>query len=308
MIEMFQNFFENWDLFRDASLVGWCLSILLAQVGVLVVARDQVFIGAAISQASALGIALALACAAWFAPEVVEHVEFDPFAFEEHPEVHVEEDDQYASFFAVAFSVLAALLTAGGGYRSRRESREAVTGWIFLFCASVSILIVSHSDHGTEEVHRLLFSSLIGADSGDVWIFGFGALISVVAFSTLRRRLVLVTLDPEMAAAVGMRSRVWSFAIAVWLGLAIGLSMRVSGLLFTFGLLVLPTLVVKSLHRSTMPMLFTAPLVGLVASFFGSIIADHYDFPAAQMTVALLSGLVAVSWLIGAIRGRSAGA
>ncbi len=58
---MIESFLASWDLFRDTYLVGWLLAVLLSLLGVFVVARDQVFLGAAVTQASTLGVALALA-------------------------------------------------------------------------------------------------------------------------------------------------------------------------------------------------------------------------------------------------------
>ena len=49
---MIGRFLESWPLFHNAYLGGWLIGVLLATLGVLVVARDQIFIGAAISQAS----------------------------------------------------------------------------------------------------------------------------------------------------------------------------------------------------------------------------------------------------------------
>ena len=61
-----ESFLASWRLFRYSYLVGWLVGLLLSLVGVIVVARDQVFIGAAVSQASTLGIALALCASSVF--------------------------------------------------------------------------------------------------------------------------------------------------------------------------------------------------------------------------------------------------
>jgi len=126
-----QEFVASWPLFHNTYLVGWLIGLLLALVGVLVVARDQIFIGAAVSQASTLGVALALGLGSWTATEALEWLHADAFL----------------AAMAVVFSVLAALLTARGE-AAAQESHEAVTGWVFLLSASGAILIVSHSPHG----------------------------------------------------------------------------------------------------------------------------------------------------------------
>jgi ABC-type Mn2+/Zn2+ transport system permease subunit len=269
---MIRGFLDSWPLFHNAYLAGWLLAAALAVVGVLVVARDQIFIGAAVSQASTLGLAVAMRLGDVFAAA--------PWL----------RSDAFLSGLAVAFSAGAALLTARGGGVGR-PSHEALTGGVFLFSASVAILVVAHSPHGLEEVHRLVSSSIIGASATDVWVLAVVALATGATFAVAHRRLLLLTLDPAMAAAVGVRVGAWSLLIALWLGLLIGLAIRCAGVLYGFGCLVLPPLVARNVCREVRPMLVVAPLVAVAAALVGFVVADARDLPPAQMTVAILCGL-----------------
>jgi ABC-type Mn2+/Zn2+ transport system permease subunit len=193
------------------------------------------------------------------------------------------------------FAVFAALLTAGAG-GTGSESHEAITGWVFLAAASLSILLVAHSPHGLEEVQRLLSSSIIGATAWDVWSFAGLVGCTLLVVSVAYRRLLLFAMDPAMAAAVGLGVRRWAGGTAVWLGLAVGLSMHVSGMLYTFGSLVLPALIARNLCHEVATMFIVAPGVALGAGVLGFVVANHYDYPPAQMTVALLSLAFVVVW------------
>ena len=62
---MIESFLASWDLFHLTYLAGWLIALLLSLVGVFVVARDQIFIGIAISQASTLGIAIGMGVGSW---------------------------------------------------------------------------------------------------------------------------------------------------------------------------------------------------------------------------------------------------
>jgi ABC-type Mn2+/Zn2+ transport system permease subunit len=283
-----ESFLASWDLFRDTYLVGWLMAILLALLGVFVVARDQVFLGAAVTQASTLGVALALALASL-------GLVGDPAWLE---------GDLSRSTFAVAFSLLATLVTARGG-RLGGESHEAITGWVFLGSSSGAILLLAHSPHGLEQIHRLLASSLIGATRLDVVLFGALAAASALALRFVYRPLLLLSIDSEMAAAVGLRTALWNAALAVWLGLAVGLGIRVSGMLYTFGCLVLPALIARRGVRRVRSMLFAAPAFALLASLPGFVLANHFDLPPAQVTVALLAVLLALAWSLEWVRGRT---
>jgi zinc/manganese transport system permease protein len=280
-----QEFVASWPLFHNTYLVGWLIALLLALVGVLVVARDQIFIGAAVSQASTLGIALALGLGSWTPAEALEWLHADAFL----------------STMAVIFSVIAALLTARGG-EADKESHEAVTGWVFLVSASGAILIVSHSPHGLDEIHRLLSSSIIGATQRDIWTFSALVIVTAVGLAASHRRVLLFALDPAMAAAVGMHLKAWALMTSAWLGLVVGLSIRSAGMLYTFGCLVLPALVAKNICREVRPMFVVAPVVAVGTATIGFVLANHYDDPPAQMTVALLCLLLAFTWLVRRVR------
>jgi ABC-type Mn2+/Zn2+ transport system permease subunit len=198
---------------------------------------------------------------------------------------------------AVAFSVLAASLTGRAG-EIGKESHEAITGWVFLISASLSILIVSHSPHGLEEIHRLLSSSIIGATVIDIWTFSTLTLLTAALLIFLHRKILLFTLDPSMAVAVGMKISHWNLMIAAWLGLAIGLSIRASGMLYTFGCLVLPAVVAKNLCRKVRSMFFVSPAVAIGTGAMGFILAHYYDYPPAQLTVALFCFFLVIAWLL----------
>ena len=270
--------FLYWELFADSFLAGCFVAWLLAQVGVLVVARDQIFLGAAVSQASTLGIAIALAIGA---------------AVGEESWVH---SAHFSTGTAVIFSVIAAFVTSRVG---QQESYEAVTGWVFLVAGSLAILIVADSPHGQEEVHNLLFSSIVVAQRTDVWIFSVLAVVTTTVVFLCRDRLLLFTIDPAMATAVGMRMSIWSFVSAVWLGVSVGLAISSSGLLFTFGCLVLAPLVAKNVLRELRPMLLVAPVVAVVATAASFVMADRFGYPPGQLTVVALGLLVVLAWTLG---------
>jgi len=288
---MIHDFLASWALFHNTYLAGWLIGLLLALVGVFVVARDQIFLGAAITQVSTLGIALGM----WMSG--VAAVETFPWL----------ESDGFLALMAVLFSVTAAVITTRGG-RAGGESHEGITGWVFLISASLSILLVAHSPHGLQEIHRLLSSSLIGATRVDVW--AFGSLLGLTVFFVLAnsRRLLLLALDPAMAETIGMRAAHWGALLAAWLGLTVGLALRSSGMLYTFGCLVLPGLCAKHVVREVRSMFLVAPLVALSAGVAGFVLAHHYDFPPAQMTVALLGFALLLAWGVRWLRHRMSAA
>jgi ABC-type Mn2+/Zn2+ transport system permease subunit len=165
------------------------------------------------------------------------------------------------------------------------------------------VLILAHSPHGLEEVHRLAYSTLIGATTLDVLVLTVLALTTAACCIFFSRRILLFSLDPEMAAAVGMRTMYWATGICAWLGVCIGLSIRTSGMLYAFGCLILPAMIAKFLCRESRTALVVAPAIAIGGATIGFMFANAYDYPPAQMTVALwcVAAVVASTtrWLAG---------
>jgi ABC-type Mn2+/Zn2+ transport system permease subunit len=283
---MIAAFLDSWALFHDAYLAGWLIGVLLSLVGVFVVARDQVFIGAAVSQASLLGIAVGiwsssmLDAASWRTSEL------------------------FHALMGGLFAVLAAFVTARAVHRGGHETPEAVTGWVFLGSTSASILLMSHNPLGMEEINRLLASTLIGAYRQDVWIFLGLTLLTVVLLSLNYRSVVLVALEPEMARVAGLRVGLWNGLLSAWLGLVLGFAIHVSGVVYAFASLVLPALIAKNLGRTARSLFFLAPCTAFATGVLAFALANHYDFPPGQAAAACLCLLLACAWLLRAARAR----
>ena len=275
---MIESFVTSWALFHHAYVAGWLIAILLGLLGVVVVARDQIFLGAAISQASVLGIAIAVSLGGL---PMLADCEWCG-------------DDWTHTATGGLFAIAGALLTATA--RPRRETHESLTGWVFLTSSCFAVLLLAHSPHGMDEINRLLASTIIGAGAADVWLFGALAGAAVLAAWRLHAPLRLVLMDREMAMAVGLDVRAWDRGLAIALGAAVGLAIHVSGVVYTFGCLVLPALVAKNVCREVRQMLVVSPLVALAAAIAGFVVANDYDLPPGQAAVAMLSVLLVGAW------------
>lgn len=275
---LWAEFVASWSLFGTSYVTGWLIAAVLAPCGVVVVAQRQVFLGVATAQASSLGIATAL----WLG---------QVGALGAHDALHGP-----PLWFGIAFAVTASLLTTRGWLR---ESADAIGAWIFVLASSLAVVLLAHSPHGLEEVERLMFSTLIGADAADLWKFGILAVAGALAVALGHRAVLLTTTDPSTARALGLPVAWLEVALAVAVGLAIGLAMHSAGTLYTFGCLALPALAAKHVCR-TMRMLFVvAPLLGVATAFVGFVLANGYDYPPGQVAAAVQGAALLVAWIAG---------
>lgn len=265
---------SSWQLFAHAWLSSWLIAGLLSLLGVAVLARGQVFLGAAMSQAATAGVALVLCCAGALTWR--------------------------AEAEAVA-AMLAAVATAFAVGASRRH-RDALAAWIFLSAGAAAVLLVAQSPYGMDEVNRLLASSIVGARPGDVVVFAtLGLIVAGVVLGNAARLRALL-LDPAFAAAIGIRVARWEAWLAVVLGLSLGWSLHVAGLLYTFGALILPAMAARLFCRELATMAWSTPLLAVAGAILGTVCADVWDLPPAQVVVAFWSGSVALAAFVRFLR------
>jgi len=277
---MISLFIEVWPLFKTTCLTGILLASVLSVSGLLLLARNQIFMGVSLAQSATLGYALMLLLDLWG----------HRYGFYLH---------QYPLILkggAIAACVLANLLLESRN-RGARESAEAGLGWMFLFTSSFSILLVSGSPLGMDEVQRILSSSLIGASEADLWITLVLAVATVALLAWKRDEVVLSVIDPGFSDAIGIASDRRRIAAAVWLAVVTALGITISGLIFTFACLLLPGMIAARLSRTIRPLFWLAPLIGAAATLAGFVLSVGWDLPPGQLTAALLSTLLGLMWL-----------
>lgn len=267
---MLNDFFHWWHIFAYSYLTAWLVSVILGLVGVFVVARSQIFIGVAIAQSSALGLAVAMIISGWFS-------------------LHLHSGGVVVTMTTIAFAVMTAIFISTNRSLDH-SSKEPMTAWIFLACSSLSLLILLNSPFGKEELHQLITSTGIFSATGTDVLTLVTLLVIAAGWIALNKRpLLLMLLDPESANAYGVRVKLQQLVIAIILGVALSLSMKATGLIYSFGALILPTLIAIKMCRTMHRVLWMSPIIGLSTSVVGCVVANSVDYPPALATVALQS-------------------
>lgn len=251
---------ETWrsPIAQDALRVGIILAIVGGYLGVYVVLKRIVFVGAALAQMSAAGVALALL------------VGWNPLLS--------------AMLFALAGSAFFAQ-----PYGERRISRESMIGAVFLTFSALTVLLASKGAHGMEEVQHLLAGDILAVAPEEVtriWALGLAVL---VVFVLLRKEFLLIAFDAETAQALGYRTRLWEFVFYLLLGGFIGVVIHLVGLVLIFGYLVLPALGALMLARRITQVVGIAVANALIATVAGLLVSILFDLPTTATMLVFMS-------------------
>ncbi len=256
---------------RTALFAGCVTGAVCALIGVYVVLNRIVFLGAALAQLSAAGIAFG-------------------FLFGVH-----------APSLAIIFAVIGVLLLAFRSGASRIPT-DGLLGIAFAVCWAASILMVANSAQGAEELNHMLEGNLLTATHEDVRLLA-GLLAGIAALHLLFvKPFVFVCFDPETAQTLGLKTRLWNFLLYASLGATIALSIHVVGILVVFAFLVLPPIGGLLLGRRLPSVFVISILIALLSVFSGLLVSYRADLPSGATIVATMGALVLVMRLFAGAR------
>ncbi|MEN9360503.1 MAG: hypothetical protein RL095_2038 [Verrucomicrobiota bacterium] len=273
MTEILRAFIDTWGLFQDTYLSAWLLAAGLALLGVGLVARAQIFIGVACTQAATFGVAAAGALGlAGGACLDCDQLRWMPMLL--------------ASLAALPCCLWAFCSDSG------RRHPEGVTGWIYLVGAAGTALCLSRSPEASNQIAAVLASTVLGSSHGEMLCQGLLVAFLFVFSFEWRHSLCLVLADRPQALAQGLPVHRLEFAFAFFAGLVLGVSLVSAGVLYTFGCLILPALAARRFSRDFAPRFWLAPLLALAAVLPAFVLGNHWDLPQAHLSVLFLAGLV----------------
>jgi len=266
-------------LLRDALVGSVIVGVVCPLVGAYFVLRRMIFLGVALPQLSAAGIAFSFV---GYRLAVGVH---------EHGNVSERELAMLGSF---GFT-LGGLLVLTAFERRGRETVEARIGVTYAIAAALTILFLTLDPHGDAEMVNLLKGDILATTRTSLGLLAsvFGAVV-VVLFA-FRKEFLLVSFDRDLAVVFGKRVRLWDGLLYLIIGATISLGVMTAGPLVTFGFLVVPPLTARLVTRRMLSFSLVAAALGGAAAFGGFYCAYRMDLPLGPAEVALASlGLLVV--------------
>jgi ABC-type Mn2+/Zn2+ transport system permease subunit len=246
--------------FRHALVAGVLVAFSCSFVGVYVVLKRIVFLGIALAQIAAAGVALALL------------LRWNPLVT------------------ALAASLAGTLALSQLRWRGRAPL-EAVLGATYVLAAALGTVFVAKNPVGEARALNVLFGNILSVPAWELEALAVVALLVAAIHLQFRQHFVFVSFDFETAAAHGVRARFWDFLLFLTLGVVIAFAIRSVGVLVTFALLVLPAMGARILVASVGAMFVVAAALGILAIPVGLGTAFVFDLPTGAtigLTVAAL--------------------
>jgi zinc transport system permease protein len=237
----------------------------------------MVFVTATLSQAAALGVALALYV------DIHHQLALPPV------------------LGAIVLSLTAAAILAIRPGRLR-VSHEALLGMTYVVSAALVVLVGDHIAEEAHDIGAILFGTAVLVRPVDLWlVLGVGGATLLVHLWLLRS-FVFSGFDPEGARVQGLPVPVLEVLLWTTIALVVSVATRALGALPVFAFAVLPAMTGLALASRVGVALGIAAVVGAISGGAGYILAFFLSFPVGASQAAVAAGIFVLVAPIARIR------
>ncbi len=242
------------DFFVRALLAGVGVALIAAPCGCFVVWRRMAYFGDTLAHTALLGVALSIALATGL----------------------------MLTMFVLAIGVALLLLLLE---QHTRIPSDALLGILAHSGLALSLLWFALMDPVRVDLMALLFGDILTVSTADiVTIYSAGAAV-LALLAAFWRRLLVVTINAELAAAEGLNPRAISIVLILVLAAVVVVAIKIVGALLITALLIIPAAAARQFATSPTQMAVFAALIGIasvIGGLFGSL---HFDTPPGPSIV-----------------------
>jgi zinc/manganese transport system permease protein len=251
---------------QNAFLAGSIIAIISALLGYFVVVRGLSFAGHALSS---IGFAGAAGAVLMGVPPV---------------------------YGLLALTVTASLAISVLSQEIRE--RDISTGVIMTFSLGLGILFLSLYHGYAQQAYSILFGSIVGINSTDVFVTAVLGASVLIALAILARPLLFSSYDPELADSRGLPVRLLGAVFLVVVAVTISIAMQIVGILLVFALLIgPPATAIRLIHRPARTIALSV-LLSLLYTWAGVFLAATSAWPVSFFITTLSFGIYVIVRLL----------
>lgn len=181
--------------------------------------------------------------------------------------------------------------------QNRRLREDSIIGIFFVAAFALGIVIISRAPGYAGSLQQFLFGSITGIPDRDLYVVGVTATVVLGVAFALHKELVAVTLDREMARALGLKVFWLDIVLYVMVTLAVVISVQTIGNILVLALLITPAATARLLTERLGVMMLLAPLIGATGALVGLYVSWSWDFPVGGTIVLVLTALFLLAWI-----------
>ncbi len=255
-----------WPIIASLVIAG-----IHAYLGLHVVERGVIFVDLSLAQIASLGATLALLVPAFGG---------DPH----HPAVY---------WMSLGFTLIGAAIFSLIKGHGARIPQEAIIGITYAVASAAVIVAMSKSTGESEHLRDMLVGNILSVQPDEIIRTGVLYVVIGVFHYLFRKQFLLISTDPQGAAARGMAVRFWDFLFYASFGVVVTRSVAIAGVLLVFCYLIVPSVGAMLFAESIGARLAIGWVMGVVVSMLGMYFSVEFDLPTGATIVCTFGAVLA---------------
>lgn len=267
----FQNFFEallNYTFLQRALITSILVGIICGLVGVFIILRGLIFMGAGIAHSAFAGGALGILLG------------INPF------------------ITIFLFSTSSAMTIGFINEKGYVEDNNVAVGIIFSLTMALAVLFISLIKTYNASVIAILFGNVLIVTTGDMILLISIAIIIVMIIFFMKKELFFITFDDEMAKATGLPVKFISYVFLILISLAIVVSLKAIGAILVFAMITTPAAAAYQWSYKINRILWLSIIFGAISSFVGLFISFILNLPSGSTITITVSIIFVISIIL----------
>lgn len=235
-------------------------------LGVHVIARKVIFVDLALAQIAALGTVVGVLLG-----------------------YEAGKDTTALYLYSLAFTFFGAFVFSVTRMRSEKVPHEAIIGIVYAVTFAATILVLSKSALGPQELDHIIKGDLL-------WVQSHVVIKTALIYATVglfhfvfRDKFMAISFNPLDAEADGIRVRLWDFLFYMSFGFVITSSVAIAGVFLVFSYLVIPAVAAMLLATRLSTRLALGWIGSAVISFIGVKLSWSTGLPTSPLIVVLFA-------------------
>ncbi|MFX1328127.1 MAG: metal ABC transporter permease [Promethearchaeota archaeon] len=268
---LFEDFFAsliNHSFLQRALVTSIVVGVICGLVGVFIILRGLVFMGAGIAHSSFAGGALGILLG------------INPF------------------ITIFMFSTGAAMTIGFINEKGYIEDNNVAVGIIFSLTMALAILFISLIKTYNAGVSALLFGNVLIVTTEDMILLILISIIIIMIIYFMKKELFFITFDDEMASATGVPVRFISYIFLILISLAIVVSLKAIGAILVFAMITTPAAAAYQWSYKINRILLLSILFGAISSFIGLYLSYILNLPSGSTITITVSIIFVISIIL----------
>lgn len=189
----------------------------------------------------------------------------------------------------VATTVAAAI--GMGTIGERLAQRDVAIGLVLALALGLGLLFLHFYTAYATQATALLFGNVLAVETATIWTLLALAAASLAMLAVIARPLLFASLQPELAEAKGVSTRLYDMLFLAIVALATAECAQIVGVLLVFALMVGPAAASQRLTGTVATGIGLAALLALVEAWSGIALAYYTDWPSSFWITAVSTGV-----------------